>query len=672
MSLPPWYKETLQIAKEEGNEHSLVLATKNALKNIEDDLPEEEFVRQAKMKFVWALSKKSKRTVQSYIAAVRLFGIYIDVPVHMFEEGADIALYVMSRIACLSQRQAESLVTYYLAHLRDDKELANKTINAYLAALKFFAELSRKIGYMNWNLNNVEGLPDENKKDVRGPTPDEFRLILQEIENTKNPLRNKLIIYMLAFMGLRIESLLSIDIEEIDFDKRRILAYAKGKGKKKRWFSVPKGTFKLLLMWIKEIDKFEGPLFPGTGASGRLSARGVRAQLFRVGQSAGIELSLHPHAFRHFTATEGLDITDGNIYAVKKLTGHAQSKTLELYDDERKDVARGVSQTIEDKWNGKGSGGCDDYMHLFSRKKKDDRRRKRNTKKVLESYEEECGEEGEERWEEDEGGSDYDGVEDEEYENDDDDEDGKKGRARSRVMTAEAAARAAEDLEYIKTGISGIDSVLGGEGMAVGGIYLIHGPPGVGKSTLLNQACASLASRDNRVLYASAEEGAERLGQRVARLGLLKGKVKENLYLLSETEISEITDIAEDLDVDLLIIDSISAVYKDDVNGVAGNTNQVKSCAQYLTTWSHDKETTVFLVGHVDKDNKVAGPRFLEHIVDVVVNFDGDPKSNLRTLSISRKNRFGDSFIIAHFKMTDKGLIEVDSEEDSVGWSDGD
>ena len=202
------------------------------------------------------------------------------------------------------------------------------------------------------------------------------------------------------------------------------------------------------------------------------------------------------------------------------------------------------------------------------------------------------------------------------------------------------------------TGMGELDRVLGG-GAVAGSLVLVGGAPGIGKSTLLLQICAQLC-RERRVLYVSGEESERQIKLRGQRLGV----DSEELYLLSETRLSDILEAVEEMKPDILITDSIQTLYREENESSPGSISQVKDCTMALMQLSKSMGITVFVVGHINKDGAIAGPKVLEHMVDCVLYFEGDPNSSYRMLRAA-KNRFGSTNEIGVFEMGDSGLIEV-------------
>lgn len=202
------------------------------------------------------------------------------------------------------------------------------------------------------------------------------------------------------------------------------------------------------------------------------------------------------------------------------------------------------------------------------------------------------------------------------------------------------------------TGMAELDRVLGG-GAVLGSLVLVGGAPGIGKSTLLLQICKSLC-QGHRVLYVSGEESERQLKLRADRLGV----TSESLYILSETRLSDILAAVEELAPNILIIDSIQTLYNEDNESSPGSVSQVKDCTLSMMQLSKSQGLTIFLVGHINKDGNIAGPKVLEHMVDCVLYFEGDQNSSYRLLRAA-KNRFGSTNEIGVFEMMDRGLVEV-------------
>jgi len=202
------------------------------------------------------------------------------------------------------------------------------------------------------------------------------------------------------------------------------------------------------------------------------------------------------------------------------------------------------------------------------------------------------------------------------------------------------------------TGMGELDRVLGG-GAVVGSLVLVGGAPGIGKSTLLLQICDQLC-KERRVLYVSGEESERQLKLRAIRLGVSPAE----LLILSETRLSDILEAVEETKPDILIVDSIQTLYQEENESAPGSVSQVKDCTMTMMQLSKQQGITVFVVGHINKDGNIAGPKVLEHMVDCVLYFEGDANSSYRLLRAA-KNRFGSTNEIGVFEMADTGLIEV-------------
>lgn len=202
------------------------------------------------------------------------------------------------------------------------------------------------------------------------------------------------------------------------------------------------------------------------------------------------------------------------------------------------------------------------------------------------------------------------------------------------------------------TGLGELDRVLGG-GAVEGSLNLVGGAPGIGKSTLLLQICNSLCA-GRSVLYVSGEESEKQLKLRAQRLNVNP----EELYILSETRLDDIIESVQSIKPDILIVDSIQTLYSDANESSPGSVSQVKECTMAMMQLSKTEGITVFVVGHINKDGAIAGPKVLEHMVDCVMYFEGDPNSSYRLLRAA-KNRFGSTNEIGVFEMIDTGLKEV-------------
>ena len=203
------------------------------------------------------------------------------------------------------------------------------------------------------------------------------------------------------------------------------------------------------------------------------------------------------------------------------------------------------------------------------------------------------------------------------------------------------------------TGIEEFDRVLGG-GLVQGSIILLAGDPGIGKSTILLQTGKYICKDDRKALYVSAEESASQVKLRAKRLGV----ESESLYVYSQTNFEAIKNQIEEIKPDVLIIDSIQAVYSNTVTSSPGSVSQIRECTNILMDIAKNKNITVVVIGHVTKDGNIAGPKILEHMVDTVIYFEGDRYKSYRILRCM-KNRFGTTNEVGIFNMCDDGLHEI-------------
>lgn len=204
----------------------------------------------------------------------------------------------------------------------------------------------------------------------------------------------------------------------------------------------------------------------------------------------------------------------------------------------------------------------------------------------------------------------------------------------------------------LSTGISEFDRVLGG-GAVAGSLILVGGEPGIGKSTLLLQACRNICAGE-RVLYVSGEESARQLKLRAQRVEALS----DNLYIHAETDMDEVINAALKLKPTLMVIDSIQTIYRTSVESSPGSVSQIRDCTMALMQLAKSEGITIMVVGHVTKDGAIAGPKVLEHMVDCVLYFEGERNISYRMLRAA-KNRFGSTNEIGVFEMSDAGLQEI-------------
>ena len=209
------------------------------------------------------------------------------------------------------------------------------------------------------------------------------------------------------------------------------------------------------------------------------------------------------------------------------------------------------------------------------------------------------------------------------------------------------------DHRRIDLGNSEVNRVLGG-GLVPGSLVLLGGEPGIGKSTLSLQL--ALAANSLKTLYVSGEESAEQIKMRATRIGI----GNDECLIYAETLLENIVAQIEEQRPDLVVIDSIQTIYTDLLDSSAGSISQIRECAATLLKYAKSTGTSIFIIGHITKDGTIAGPKVLEHIVDVVLQFEGDSNNIYRILR-GIKNRFGATFEIGVFEMLDAGLREVDN-----------
>ncbi|MEG2221850.1 MAG: DNA repair protein RadA [Oscillospiraceae bacterium] len=240
----------------------------------------------------------------------------------------------------------------------------------------------------------------------------------------------------------------------------------------------------------------------------------------------------------------------------------------------------------------------------------------------------------------------------------------KAGKASAAAGHTVRRARAITDLETtgelrFPTGMGELDRVLGG-GAVRGSLVLVGGAPGIGKSTLMLQICSDLC-KNFKVLYVSGEESEHQLKLRAQRLQVQSPQ----LYVISETCLGDVLESVQEEKPDILIIDSIQTLYDDTLDSAAGSVGQVKSCTMSLMQLAKGQEITVFVIGHVNKEGSIAGPKVLEHMVDCVLYFEGEQHMSYRILRAA-KNRFGATNEIGVFDMRNEGLVEVENPSEML------
>ncbi len=242
----------------------------------------------------------------------------------------------------------------------------------------------------------------------------------------------------------------------------------------------------------------------------------------------------------------------------------------------------------------------------------------------------------------------------------------KSALARGAVSGKKLAAVSINEIEpsdagsRLKTGFPELDNVLGG-GILLGGVALLAGQPGMGKSTILMQVCANVSNAGRKVLYVSGEESAGQVKMRAIRLGASS----DQLHFASSSSANDIAKTIEEDGYDLVIVDSIQTLSMAEISSAPGTVSQVSNCGNLIIRAAKASGTAVIIVGHVTKDGTLAGPKVLEHLVDVVMNFEGDRYGGFKTIR-AVKNRFGSTTEVAIFEMASEGLIEVKNPSEAL------
>jgi len=242
----------------------------------------------------------------------------------------------------------------------------------------------------------------------------------------------------------------------------------------------------------------------------------------------------------------------------------------------------------------------------------------------------------------------------------------KSALARGAVSGKKLAAVSINEIEpsdagsRLKTGFAELDNVLGG-GILLGGVALLAGQPGMGKSTILMQVCANVSNAGRKVLYVSGEESAGQVKMRAIRLGASS----DQLHFASSSSANDIAKTIEEDGYDLVIVDSIQTLSMAEISSAPGTVSQVSNCGNLIIRAAKNSGTAVIIVGHVTKEGTLAGPKVLEHLVDVVLNFEGDRYGGFKTIR-AVKNRFGSTTEVAIFEMATEGLVEVKNPSEAL------
>ena len=235
----------------------------------------------------------------------------------------------------------------------------------------------------------------------------------------------------------------------------------------------------------------------------------------------------------------------------------------------------------------------------------------------------------------------------------------KMSRVKAPVKVSRITDMQADEEIRFSTGMGELDRVLGG-GAVKGSLVLVGGAPGIGKSTLMLQICQQLG-KFAKVLYVSGEESTRQLKLRAERLRV----DSENLFVLSETRLGDVLECVQQEQPDILIVDSIQTLYNEELDAPAGGVGQVKDCTMALMQLAKGQGITVFVIGHVNKEGSIAGPKVLEHMVDCVLYFEGEQSTSFRILR-GAKNRFGSTNEIGVFEMVDSGLRCVENPSEML------
>lgn len=234
-----------------------------------------------------------------------------------------------------------------------------------------------------------------------------------------------------------------------------------------------------------------------------------------------------------------------------------------------------------------------------------------------------------------------------------------KGGGIRRSRPNKISELSSEEESRFGTGFAELDRVLGG-GAVRGSVVLVGGAPGIGKSTLLLQICGLIGEKE-KILYVTGEESQQQLKMRAMRLGVNSGEI----YVLAETDLVQIISNIEDVKPDIVIIDSIQTMFDAEIASVPGSVTQVRECTMTLMRQAKSDNFTAFVVGHINKEGNIAGPKVLEHMVDCILYFEGDRNTTYRILR-SGKNRFGSTNEIGVFEMCASGLREVENPSEML------
>ncbi len=294
----------------------------------------------------FSLRSKSANTLRSYQNALRDFARW---------QGVDDLNEAVTRLLRLGPADANLLVLDYMDDMRR-RGLAKRTSAARVAAIKSVVRDAQTAEIVSWNLSvKVTKVPK--RSHVRGPTPDEFARIKTTVDDGADNLigkRNRAIVYLMAFGAYRRAEICTLDADHLDRKRGQLYVLRKGADDEREWRSVGQRTLDAIVQYLDAAGHSIGPLFRNAdrsnkGKSDRLTETSVYRIVKSIGKKAGVP-DLHPHAFRHFSATEILEVTDGNTRLAQKHTGHANPSMLDVYEDERQDHVKRAAELVESRW----------------------------------------------------------------------------------------------------------------------------------------------------------------------------------------------------------------------------------------------------------------------------------------------------------------------------------
>jgi integrase/recombinase XerC len=290
-----------------------------------------------------SLSRLSPETLRSYTYGLKGFAEYCGEHDHVT------ALHMLLR---MTRGEANFFILEYITHLQD-QGMSQSTVNSRLSAIKGRVSDAQMVGLVDWSID-IKAPRVDKQKDVCGPTEAQFLRILRYVKAPITPMehRNRVIIYMLSFMALRRNEIVGIDVSDIDFHRSKVMVLRKGK-KTKEPRSVPAKTMESIVEWMEIANISSGPLFINFDPSKKGGSRFSATSLYRLVKKIGKECSvknLHPHAFRHFSITEALEVTNGSTRKAQKHSGHTDPRMIDVYEDAREDEQLLVSSAIEKKW----------------------------------------------------------------------------------------------------------------------------------------------------------------------------------------------------------------------------------------------------------------------------------------------------------------------------------